>query len=540
MLFRNTLREHNNMLKMPKQQSPRRVSRKKHAPDEQTSTISTTPIHPTLQLQSLIGNHATQRMIQRMPTAGTIETALGKPKKDNIFKKNSTKYKLVLDKVRAYDSYLNRTSLGDDMGAIKGQMQQIMTLLNAVKTAVDAYDGDDGRKATYMQNLKPQVQQEMNKVSLVITKYMSSGIPNMKPKLNLVMSGASQVMPQLRDTDKVGNDKGGSSEVTEYGGVNSGYFKGNKDTLYNPGLGLDETMKKSERRAIIDQTLEDKNSEMVEQFGQTVGNEKFGMIANEHRIGVEMVGIDSENARMAKRDVAMSRLNQILGGGVIAKAQLAVQHTGGQQVEGSLMEKAKGKSALKLIQQDGVYDPNMGDVKDQNQPKQVNLQDPKLMQMLSRLQLIDLLAFQVDRNRGNYFIQTDNNGNVIGVTGIDNDYALGTSTKIEGKNQELPGMSRYVDEELAINILNLDPELLRMVMMDLLTEAEIAALLERLQKLQAFLKPLRDQGQLLKPNQWTPAIAKGLLEERKDKYSGTQNYYGVLIDENNNSKGRRL
>jgi hypothetical protein len=182
----------------------------------------------------------------------------------------------------------------------------------------------------------------------------------------------------------------------------------------------------------------------------------------------------------------------------------------------------------------------MGDVKDQNQPKQVNLQDPKLMQMLSRLQLIDLLAFQVDRNRGNYFIQTDNNGNVIGVTGIDNDYALGTSTKIEGKNQELPGMSRYVDEELAINILNLDPELLRMVMMDLLTEAEIAALLERLQKLQAFLKPLRDQGQLLKPNQWTPAIAKGLLEERKDKYSGTQNYYGVLIDENNNSKGRRL
>jgi len=236
--------------------------------------------------------------------------------------------------------------------------------------------------------------------------------------------------------------------------------------------------------------------------------------------------------------VAMSRLNQILGGNVIAKAQLAVQHTGGQQVEGSLMEKAQGKSGVKMIENNGFYDPNMGDVKDPNQPKQVNLQDPKLMQMLSQLQLIDLLAFQVDRNRGNYFIQTDNSGNVIGVTGIDNDYALGTNTKIEGKNQELPGMSRYVDEEMAKAILNLDPELLRMAMADLLTEAEIAALLERLQKLKTFLKPLHDNGQLLKPNQWTPAIAKGLLEERKDRFSGVNNYYGILINENNKTKGR--
>lgn len=82
-----------------------------------------------------------------------------------------------------------------------------------------------------MQNLKPQIQQEMNKVSLVVTKYMSSGIPYMKPKLSLVMSGTTQSTPQLRDSNKVGNDKGGSSEVTEYGGSNSGYFKRTKHPL---------------------------------------------------------------------------------------------------------------------------------------------------------------------------------------------------------------------------------------------------------------------------------------------------------------------
>jgi hypothetical protein len=309
-------------------------------------------------MQSLIGNHAMQRMIQRMPTESMIIRALGKPKKNFGLIKNSTKYKLVLDKVRAYDFYLAQTALGDDLNAIKGQMQQITTLLNAIKNAVNTYDGDDGKKAAYMQNLKPQIQQEMNKVSLVITKYMSGGIPNMKPKLSLVMSGTSQAMPQLRDDNKLGNDKGGSSEVTEYGGLNSGYFKGNKDTLYDPSKETDNVQGAMGMMLVEQKKL----------LGEKEGMEKFNSLSNEYNIGVDLVGIDSDNARMAKRDVAMSRLNQILNQNVIAKAQLALQHTGGKQVEGSLMEKAKGKSAMKRMEKDQFYDPLKGDTKDTNQP----------------------------------------------------------------------------------------------------------------------------------------------------------------------------
>ncbi|MCA0454586.1 MAG: hypothetical protein LCI00_11500 [Chloroflexi bacterium] len=509
------------MFRSYKQQTSRKVSRKKHLPDEQTSSPSSAPQHPTIQMQSLIGNHAMQRMIQRMPTETVIINTLGKPKKNVGFIKNSTKYKLVLDRVRSYDFYLSSTTLGGDLGAIKGQMQQIITLLNAIKTAVNAYDGDTGKKAAYMLGLKPQIQQEMNKVSLVITKYMTGGIPDMKPKLSLVMSGTNQFTPQLHDKDKLGGDKGGSSEVTEYGGTNSGYFKANKDTLYNPAAGGQDP----------NMVMGPKMRELKKQLGDDKGMEVFNSMSNEYNIGVDLVGIDPENARMAKRDVATSRLNEILNQNVIAKAQLAVQHIGGQKVEGSLMEKAKGLSAMKLMEQEQVYDPGKKDLKDPNKANQINLQDPMLMQSLSKLQFIDLLSFQVDRNRGNYFIQRDQQGKVLGVTGIDNDYSFGTNSGVSRWNQELPGMSRFVDEDIAKAILELDPELLRLAMMDLLTDTELNALLERLEKLKQFLKPLQDTGKLLKPHEWTPAISQGLLDEQKS-------YYSTMITENNKVKGR--
>ena len=87
-----------------------------------------------------------------------------------------------------------------------------------------------------------------------------------------------------------------------------------------------------------------------------------------------------------------------------------------------------------------------------------------------------------------------------------------------------------VDEELATAILNLDIEILRALMADLLSEDEITALLSRLKKLQAFLQPLKDGGQLLKPNQWTAAIAQNLLVEKPPKTATAKNYYGQFVD----------
>ena len=175
------------------------------------------------------------------------------------------------------------------------------------------------------------------------------------------------------------------------------------------------------------------------------------------------------------------------------------------------------------------YDPSAGGTKDKTD--QVSLEDPELMRQLSRLQLIDLLALQVDRNRKNYYIQTDGAGKVIGLVGIDNDFSMGTSVNVEGRNQELPGISRYVDEELANAILKLDIEMLKALMQDLLSEAEIGALVSRVKKLQEFLKPLKDQGKLIKPNEWDGAMAKNLLAEKIPGKSIPKNYYSMLVEE---------
>jgi len=314
----------------------------------------------------------------------------------------------------------------------------------------------------------------------------------------------------LSERDERGGERGGTSEVKKMGGSNPGYFKQNKETLAN--WSPDEEMENFTR------IRQGKDPEQAHQDWNTASNEKA--------IGVELVGIDSTNARMAKRDVAMHRLDQLLGGNVIARAELAVLHTSDGKKEGSLMEDAnkKGKSGFDIAKT-GSHDTGQ----EKGSLDSVNLQDPELMRQLSRLQLIDLLAFQVDRNTKNYYIQTSPTGKVLGIVGIDNDFSLGTNIDIEGDNQELPGISRYVDKELAEAILDINVDMLKALMSDLLSESEINALIERLKKLQAFLKPLQEKDELLKPEQWTEAIARNLMEEKIPGKEVTKSYYSSFV-----------
>ena len=103
---------------------------------------------------------------------------------------------------------------------------------------------------------------------------------------------------------------------------------------------------------------------------------------------------------------------------------------------------------------------------------------------------------------------------MTGITGIDNDLALGTEVA-EGRAQELPGFSRYVDSELAKRIMALDLGLLPAVFGDVLSGPEIAALIQRFQNLRGKLA----NANLLAPNQWDAAVAAGLLKENKSYWA---------------------
>lgn len=496
------------MLKIRKPQESRRIRRQKTPDDQQPVPHAQ---HPITQLQSIIGNKAVQRdIIQRMPTRTQIVSALGAPKKNFGLIKNSTKYKLVLDRVDAYDRYILNTTLGGDMNAIKGQMQQVMTLLQNVMSAVTAYDGDKGRKAAYMQNLKSEIKRDITSASLATLKLMKGPIPNLKPKLFIVLTSANTGTLALDNKNIAGKDRGGTSEVTRFDqDGKSGFFKENKETLANWSTNEEEKALKDEAT----QGLDKDESFLVK-----------NALNNEKGLGVGMVGIDAKDARMAQRDVAMYRLDQLLEGNVIAKAEIATRTTPKGTVYGSFMEGAKGKSGINVIKEGKMSEDDTE--KSTSGPGAISRTDPTLMRLLSRLQLIDLLGFQIDRKPDNYFIQFDGTGKVIGITGIDNDFSMGTKTNFEKRRQELPGISRYVDEEMANKILTIDLDLVKLVMADLLSQAEIDALVERFTKLRAALQPLKDGGKLLKPDQWDDAVTKGLLDEDKSYFSDISFFKG--------------
>jgi hypothetical protein len=236
-------------------------------------------------------------------------------------------------------------------------------------------------------------------------------------------------------------------------------------------------------------------------------------------------GIDMQDARLAKRNVAMYRLDQMLSAGVIAKAELAIyQSPDGQAVQGSFMEKAKGGQAGSMGKNGSLAKGGQGG------NGIVDVDDAILQRSLSRLQLIDTLAMQADRHQGNCFINYDDSGKVLGVTGIDNDMAFGTRTAIDKMRQEYPALSKFVDQELAERILALNPEDLELAMLDLLSPGEIGALLSRLTKLQAYLGKLNSDGKLLDPGQWNQATAKGMLDEHNAS-QGEDSYYGRLKED---------
>ncbi|MFC1961349.1 hypothetical protein ACFLYO_11655, partial [Chloroflexota bacterium] len=158
--------------------------------------------------------------------------------------------------------------------------------------------------------------------------------------------------------------------------------------------------------------------------------------------------------------------------------------------------------------------------------------DPNFQRLMSRLQLIDLLCLQIDRGPQNYFVQYNAAGKVIGVTGIDNDLSFGRAVGNETNNfdgkfkaQELPGISRYVDKDMAQRIINLNPSLLHIAVGHLLSPDEMNALIQRLTLLQAALS--KAETKLLEPDQWGEHIEHVINETHEGSFA-SRNYVGNL------------
>jgi hypothetical protein len=445
-------------------------------------------------------------LVQRFPTRDGMVKKLGKPKRSARPGHGSKKYKAALDAVDDYNTYIGTTKL--DNASAATQFGVVMDNLAKIETAANGYTGKTTAKATYMlQTLLPEVVAERALAAQTLLKVATGGFAQVALTQTIanamVMSMGSARTLALSDTDAVGTDRGGMSEVTEFSmpGKERGFFKPNKETLTDLSGGT------SDESALLDKLTKELPAKQV--------NDRFEALKNEYQLGVSMVGIDAKDARMANRDVAMSRIDTLLGADVIARAQLAVRTLpSGAKEKGSIMAAAKGTQAAKLMKKGHMA----SDAKRKAAAGKtaVNQQDPTLIRLLSKLQLIDLLCHQVDRNPKNFFIQTDATGKVTGITGIDNDLSLGTTKTIDKRKQELPGLSRYVDKELAQKILDLDVNVLAVILADLLSSAEIDAIKARFQTLQTHLSDKKTH--LLDPAQWS-AVADDITNEGKSYWA---------------------
>ena len=121
--------------------------------------------------------------------------------------------------------------------------------------------------------------------------------------------------------------------------------------------------------------------------------------------------------------------------------------------------------------------------------------DPKLLQLLSNLEWLDKLTGQVDRHLNNYLIEFDDKGNVVGLVGIDNDFAFGKdnldpATRVktgepERLGHQIRGLPLLVDSDTAKSIEDMaadwhKPGGMKAQLAKLLPPAEIAAAESRL------------------------------------------------------------
>ncbi|MHA6485339.1 eCIS core domain-containing protein [Paenibacillus sp. strain BS8-2] len=217
----------------------------------------------------------------------------------------------------------------------------------------------------------------------------------------------------------------------------------------------------------------------------TSGSGEMSMVA---------AGIASADAQMVSRNSAMHRLASLLNTGAIDRAEFALVQSGEGIIKGSYMDKVKGKSAEQLL------NPAPDDI-EEGKEDTFDINSPAFQLTLSRLQLIDTIAMQIDSNVGSFFIHRDEFGNVLSVTDIDNEMAFGKQTEqLDVWQMEYPNVSKLVDKELAEQIIALKSDELRLIMEDLLSPAEVDALIERIIKLQTYLK--KEATRLLDKQEW--------------------------------------
>lgn len=449
-----------------------------------------------VQLQSTIGNQATMRMlnqqgrnttIQRLPTRNQALSAVGSP--SGAKSKSTGRYITFLAKLEVLNQYMLNTPLGTDRDTIMAQFMILKGFHDDIITAAEDYYDKLGHfkkksdRAKYVKAMIPQAQAEQAHLVPVMFNLMDTiGFYIAPPKL-FVAIGQNKNAGRATEVNKANRTDTKGGAMNEVGFHNEGVFK-------SPNVNLsDESLSSS-----------DNDKAMTEGMGKGMS---AGAADNEYNLVGQALGLRNKDS-LANREVAMSYLDRLLGANMLTKTEKALERDGMDVKEGVIMEQLDGAKMGHWLQTDG------------NSAK-TNV----IMRDLSKLQLLDLLALQVDRHMGNFMVQTNSSGQVTGLKGFDHDLSFGRKGDWDGYTHQLPGLAKYVDKELAQKIVTLNPEMLKWVMEGLLEPDVIEYLLERLDKLKAHL--LEHQDKWLNPNEWEQVMNRPDFKSDKKNYINKPN-----------------
>ena len=261
---------------------------------------------------------------------------------------------------------------------------------------------------------------------------------------------------------------------------------------------------------------------------------------------------NDEKVNMSRRNVATSRVAALMGlEKLVAKSQTAeiYDETSGQTFKGNLMEKAKGMTVTDF------WEKNPKDASLGGRDIGVNVTG-NFQREMCNLQVLDVICGQVDRHHGNFFVSTNEAGELAGVQGIDNDAAFGLNEEVSSvkdgnrKDRAIYDMDTgemtlpYMDGNLAERILQLEPDMLRFALQDLLKHKEIEAIIKRLERTKAAIRKTKQNqpNRLLKDDEWNDDTAQDLINQawEKNRYVpgkvgkkrlAQENYFGRLMCE---------
>jgi len=311
-----------------------------------------------------------------------------------------------------------------------------------------------------------------------------------------------------------------AGKIEEKNLYNSPTFGGNAKTGENAGRILDSGMFTKE----------------VEKEDPNFYNNAFS--SRETVNGKYVYGVEGIKLKMSNRNVAMSRVANLLGiGNLIEQSKTVRIHdqASGETVRGNLMTKAKGVSANGRISE--TIEKIQSDLDVNNREKMIKgMVAPSVQKELSSLQVLDYICGQGDRHEGNYFMEsnTAENGAQMydHIHGIDNDNAFSSGVDLEAETKKRKvGVCKlgmvvdsndnlviaHIDEQLAENIMNIDPHELEIALKDLIEPQFIDYTLQRLKKVKNAIakEQKKEDSKILKDNQWNEKTHDDFMKDTR-------------------------